>query len=83
MTKPDATTTRIESLRARVCAAGGATVPWRELIEFCSAELTAAEQFMCIASLARGEGWSFAFLGDGSRAVHFEPLSPPRPLKSH
>ncbi len=76
MSEPQAFSSRVEALRARVYAAGGATVPWRELIQFCPAEMTAAEQFMCIASLARKEGWSFAFLGDGSRAVHFEPLLP-------
>jgi hypothetical protein len=45
---------------------GGCIVPAHKLRLLCSDEVTHAEQFACIAALAREEGWSFTFLPDGS-----------------
>lgn len=57
------------AIRAEVDRAGGCIVPAHQLRLLCSDELTLAEQFACIAAIAREEGWSFAFLPDG--AVEF------------
>jgi hypothetical protein len=57
------------SIRAEVERSGGCIVQPTEMSLLCADELSVAEQFDCIAAIAREEGWSFAFLPDG--AVEF------------
>jgi hypothetical protein len=56
-------------LKSVVLRDGGVTVAPTELRLLCSDSLSVSDQFMAIASIARKEGWSFAFLPDG--AVRF------------
>ena len=53
-------------IRERVARDGGATVGCEELRILCPDHLTLSEQFIRIVSIAQQEGWSFAFLPDGS-----------------
>jgi hypothetical protein len=55
----------IARIKADVARDGGATVGCEELRILCPDYLSSAEQFMRIATIARTEGWSFAFLSDG------------------
>jgi hypothetical protein len=57
---------QLAAIRAEVDRCGGCVVPAEQLRLLCSDDLTSAEQFECIAAIAREEGWSFAFLSDGS-----------------
>lgn len=53
-------------IRARVARNGGATVGCEELRILCPDYLSVSEQFQRVAYIAEHEGWSFAFLHDGS-----------------
>ena len=66
-------TSQLAAIRAEVERAGEALVEWQRLQLLCSDELTVAEQFRCIAEMARAERWSFAFLPN--RAVRFAPIA--------
>lgn len=59
----------IGKIRAEVRKRGGFTVSCEQLRILCPDELTSPQRFAAIAAIARREGWSFAFLRDGS--VHF------------
>jgi hypothetical protein len=56
----------VAQIRALVERDGGATVSKEQLLIICPDDLTVQEQFMCIASIAQREGWSFAFRSDGT-----------------
>ena len=60
---------QVKRIREEVQRDGGAYVSCEDLRILCPDEFTVAEQFMHIATIARREGWSFAFLPDGR--VHF------------
>ena len=53
-------------IRERVSRDGGATVGCDQLRILCPDHLSVSEQFMRIAYIAQLEGWSFAFLPDGT-----------------
>lgn len=59
----------IGKIRSQVRKRGGFTVGCEQLRILCPDELTSPQQFAAIAAIAQREGWSFAFLRDGS--VHF------------
>lgn len=56
-------------IRCEVAKRGGFTVDCGWLRLLCPGEMTQGERFRQIAAIAQREGWSFAFLLDGS--VHF------------
>lgn len=53
-------------IKSDVARNGGATVGCEELRLLCPDYLSVSEQFMRIASIAQTEGWSFAFLPNGT-----------------
>ena len=59
----------VTRIRTEVQRIGGLTVDEDQLRRLCPDELTAPQRFARIASIAQHEGWSFAFLPNGS--VHF------------
>ena len=64
---------QVKRIRAEVERDGGATVGCDELLILCPDYLTVSEQFMRIAYIAQHEGWSFAFLPNGTvRFGHYE-----------
>ena len=65
-TKRDAVEAELAVLRATVARDGGATVGCDELRLLCPDYLSVSEQFGRIAEIAQKEGWSFAFLPDGT-----------------
>ncbi len=60
---------QLEKIRTEVARRGGFTVDCGWLRLLCPDELTENQRFAQIAAIAQREGWSFAFLLDGS--VHF------------
>ena len=60
---------QVRAIREVVAREGGYTVSCEELRVLCPDDLSVPEQFARIASIAQHEGWSFAFLPDGT--VHF------------
>ena len=64
---------QLAAIRTEIQRAGEALVDWQRLQLLCSDELSVAEQFRCIAEMARAEKWSFAFLPN--RAVRFAPIA--------
>ena len=63
----------VNRIRTEVQRAGGVTVEGTQLRLLCPADLNAPQHFARIAAIAQHEGWSFAFLPDGS--VHFGAYS--------
>jgi len=61
-------------IRAEVLRSGGTSVGGDQLRVLCPDELSAPQQFARISAIARHEGWSFAFLPNGS--VHFGSYTP-------
>lgn len=59
----------LSRIRSAVIRDGGATVGRAGFELLCPAHMTVPEQFQRIAEIADAEGWSFAFLPDGT--VHF------------
>jgi hypothetical protein len=57
---------QLVELRAAVAADGGVTVGCEQLEILCPGYLSVSEQFARVAYIAQKEGWSFAFLTDGS-----------------
>ena len=66
MQTPNAFEAQLVAIRSIVQRDGGATVGCEELQLLCPDHLSVSEQFMRIAEIAQSEGWSFAFLPDGS-----------------
>lgn len=66
MQKPGTVEAEVAAIRLIVRRDGGATVGCDELRLLCPDHLTVSEQFMRIAEIAQQEGWSFAFLPDGT-----------------
>ncbi len=62
----EAVEAQVARIREEVNHNGGATIGCEELRILCPDEFTVSEQFMHIATIARKERWSFAFLPDGS-----------------
>jgi len=60
---------QVAKIRTAVARRGGFTVDCGWLRLLCPEELAENQRFAHIAALAQREGWSFAFLLDGS--VHF------------
>ena len=60
---------QVAKIRTEVTRRGGFTVDCGWLRLLCPEELGGNQRFAHIAALAQREGWSFAFLLDGS--VHF------------
>ncbi len=60
---------QVAKIRTEVARRGGFTVDCGWLRLLCPEELAENQRFAHIAALAQREGWSFAFLLDGS--VHF------------
>ena len=56
-------------IRAEVDRNGGCTVTCEQLRLLCPDELSTPQQFARVVAIAQHEGWSFAFLPNGS--VHF------------
>jgi hypothetical protein len=66
-------TEQLTFLRLQVREHGGASVDRSGLRDLCPDHLSVTAQFMRIAEIAQKEGWSFAFLADGSvRFVAYE-----------
>ncbi len=62
----EAIAAQVTRIRQEVIRDGGATIGCDDLRILCPDEFTVSEQFMHIATIAKKEGWSFAFLPDGS-----------------
>ena len=62
----EAIAAQVARIREEVIRDGGATVGSDDLPILCPDNFTVSEQFMHIATIAKNEGWSFAFLPDGS-----------------
>ncbi len=60
---------QVAKIRAEVAKRGGFTVDSGWLRLLCPDDLTEGRRFAQVAAIAQREGWSFAFLLDGS--VHF------------
>jgi hypothetical protein len=57
---------QLSRIREEVQRGGGAMVGCDKLRILCPDYLSVSEQFLRIAAIAQKEGWSFAFLPDGS-----------------
>lgn len=57
---------QLAKIRTEVQRSGGVTVQAAKLALFCPDHLSVSQRFRCIAEIAQTEGWSFAFLRDGS-----------------
>ena len=64
----------VAKLRVEIAREGGCTADPSRLQRLCPGERSAGKQFLQIAAIARREGWSFAFLRDGS--VRFGSYAP-------
>jgi hypothetical protein len=65
--QPDAALlNQLARLKAEVERDGGTTIDSEERRLLCPDSMTGTEQFMRIAGIAQREGWSFAFLPDGT-----------------
>ena len=56
----------IDAIRAEVCRTGIATVGGEQLRFLCPDHMSVPEQYRRVAEAAAREGWSFAFLPDGT-----------------
>ena len=65
----------VTRIRLEVLRIGGLTLNSEQLRLLCPDDLTAPQRFARIASIAQHEGWSFAFLPNGS--VHFGAYAKP------
>ena len=73
MINPSPIEAEVSRLRTEVQRRGGFTLTPERVRIICPDELTTTQHFACIAAIAQREGWSFAFLRDGS--VHFGAYS--------
>lgn len=64
---------QVERIRAAVARDGASVVACKDLRVLCLDETTQMRQFQRVSDIAQQEGWSFAFLPDGS--VRFAQLS--------
>ena len=56
----------IDAIRAEVCRIGIATMGCEQLRLLCPDHMSVPEQYRRVAEAAAREGWSFAFLPDGT-----------------
>ena len=79
MNDAPAYTEQLAFLRLQVREHGGASVDRVGLRHLCPDYLSVSGQFMRIAEIAQMEGWSFAFLPDGSvRFIAYEVSQQPQ-----
>lgn len=63
---PQSISDELTKLRSRVARHGGCTIERAAVERLSPGARNAGQQFLQIAAIARAEGWSFAFLRDGS-----------------